>query len=92
MKIAELYNKKIKGEKMGNSIYQRVIDFTANYLNISAGSINSTDTFEALGIPETDMPIYMTSLEDSFGLIAEPGDANGIVTVDDAVIFIKGKI
>lgn len=77
---------------MGNSIYQRVIDFTANYLSISPGSVNPSDSYSALGILQSDMIIYMTSLEDSFGLIAEPGDANGIVIVEDAIVFIKNKI
>ena len=77
---------------MGNSIYQRVIDFTANYLSISPGSVSPSDTYSGLGIPETDMPVYMEQLENSFSLIYNPGDANGIVIVEDAIVFIKNKI
>ena len=77
---------------MGKSIYQRVIDFTANYLGISPGAISSTDSYAVLGIPETDMPEYVNQLELSFSLIYNPGDENGIIIVDDAVVFIKDKI
>ena len=77
---------------MGKSVYQRVIDFTAAYLSISPSAVSPTDSYSALGIPGSDMPIYMEQLELSFSLIYNPGDENGIVIVDDAIRFIKNKL
>ena len=77
---------------MGNSIQQRVIDFTANYLGISPDSINTGDSYSGLGIPQNDMPQYINALELSFSLIYNPGDENGIVTINDAIAFITNKL
>lgn len=77
---------------MGNSIYQRIVDFTASYLGISPDAVNGTDSYSGLGIPQTDMPQYMVKLEDSFGLPYQTGDEDGIIIVDNAVVFIKNKM
>jgi hypothetical protein len=38
------------------------------------------------------MPQYMLKLEDSFGLPYQTGDEDGIIIVDNAVVFIKKKM
>ncbi len=78
---------------MENSINQQVIDFTAAYTERSPGDINDSTTLVSIGIvTREDAAEYMFELEDSFELIYEKGDENGIETVGDAVAFITNKL
>ncbi|MEO8514005.1 MAG: acyl carrier protein [Ignavibacteria bacterium] len=78
---------------MGNSVDQQVIDFTAVYTGTSPSEINNSTTLSSLGIVSiADIVTYLTELEDSFGLVFEPSDADGIVTVGNAAAMIKKKL
>ena len=78
---------------MGSSVEQQVIDFTASYTSTGSSSINSATTLASLGIPSGQDTIeYMMELEDSFEITYEEGDADGIITVGDAVAFITAKL
>lgn len=95
MKIVSLFFMKFTVERklMTNSIDQQVIDFTAVYTGSSPGAINNSTTLDSLGIvTKQDVVDYVTELEDSFDLMYEEGDANGIVTVGDAAALIERKL
>jgi len=78
---------------MGNPIDQQVIDFTANYTSQSPDSITESTTLDSIGISGIQETIqYTMELEDSFELIYEDGDGNGLVTVGDAAALIKKKL
>lgn len=95
MKIVSLFFMKFTVERklMTNSIDQQVIDFTAAYTGSSPGAINNSTTLDSLGIvTKQDIVDYVTELEDSFDLMYEEGDANGIATVGDAAALIERKL
>lgn len=78
---------------MTNSIDQQVIEFTAVYTGVSVGEISNSTTLDSLGIvTKPDLYEYLTELEDSFELIFEPADADGIGTVGDAAAMITRKL
>jgi acyl carrier protein len=76
-----------------SSIAQQVIAFIANYTNSIEVSLNSSTTLASLGIVSTqDTVELIMELEDSFGIPYEEGDAEGIVTVGDAIALIQSKL
>jgi acyl carrier protein len=76
-----------------NPVDERVIIFTANYTGYPVDSINDSTVLANIGIvTEADRVQYMMELEESFGLIYQEGDANGIVTVGDATELIEKKL
>lgn len=78
---------------MSNSVDQQVIDFTAVYTGTTPSEINNSTTLSSLGIVSvSDIVRYLTELEDSFGLVFVPSDADGIVTVGDAAAMITKKL
>lgn len=78
---------------MSISIDQQVINFTAVYTGTSPAEINNSTTLSSLGIVSiAEIYLYLTELEDSFGLIFQPSDANGIVTVGNAARMIEKKL
>ncbi|HWA07368.1 MAG TPA: acyl carrier protein [Ignavibacteria bacterium] len=78
---------------MSNSVDQQVIEFTAAYTGVSVGEISNSTTLDSLGIvTKPDLYEYLTELEDSFELIFEPSDADGIVTVGNAAAMIEKKL
>ncbi|MBZ0203762.1 MAG: hypothetical protein IT281_00355 [Ignavibacteria bacterium] len=78
---------------MENSINQRVINFTAEYVERDPDTINDLTTYESIGIVTNEELVqYMVELEDSFGLIYDPGDETGIIVVGNATEFITKKL
>ncbi len=77
---------------MGESIEQQVIDFLTTYCSAPVGSITSKTTFESLGLTGTDKATAIMELENHFGIIYLEGDADGIVTVGNAVVLITAKL
>lgn len=76
-----------------DSIDQQVIDFTARYTGTDPGEVHNSTTLESIGIvTEEDVVMYLTELEESFGLIYESGDQDGIVTVGNAAALIEKKL
>ena len=76
-----------------SSVAQQVIDFIVNYTNSPEVSLTSSTTLASLGIVSTqDTVELIMELEDSFGLTYEDGDADGIVTVGDAIALIQSKL
>lgn len=76
-----------------NSIDQQVIDFTASYVSMPSDDIHNSTTLESIGITSVqDITAYLVELEENFGLIYEPGDQIGIVTVGDAAKMIEKKL
>jgi hypothetical protein len=72
---------------------QQVIDFTADYTGTDPREIHNSTTLESIGITtEEDVVMYLTELEESFGLIYESGDQIGIVTVGNAAVMIEKKL
>ncbi len=78
---------------MPNNINQQVIDFTAEYVGQSPGSIDDSTSYSSIGIQsEEDLIQYIVELEQFFGLPYEAGDQNGIEVVGNAVQLIKKKL
>ncbi len=78
---------------MENSINQRVINFTADYVSQDPDLINDLTTFDSIGIStQEEIEQYLIELEDSFGLTYEPGDEAGMVVVGNATELIIKKL
>lgn len=78
---------------MKNSVDQQVISFTATYTGTSSKEIHNYTVLASLGIiTQPDLVLYLTELEDSFGLKYDEGDESGIVTVGDADQLIEKKL
>ena len=78
---------------MSNSIDQQVINFSAVYTCTSPAEINNSTTLNSLGIVSiAKIYTFLTELEDSFGLIFKPSDADSIVTVENDARMIEKKL
>lgn len=78
---------------MGLPVDEQVILFTAAYTSTPPAEINDSTTLASLGIVgEQDTITYIMELEDSFELVYESGDEDGIVTVGDATRLIEKKL
>jgi acyl carrier protein len=76
---------------MGDTISQQVIDFTADYTGQTP--IETSTTLASIGIAGgQDTVQYTMELEDNFQLTYNDGDANGIVTVGNAITLIRNKM
>jgi acyl carrier protein len=75
---------------MGNDIPSEVIAFIQKKFPDSV--ITPSTTFSGLGLNEADTITLIMELENHFNIPPNPHDAQGIVTVQDAITLIQNKL
>ncbi len=79
--------------KDSNEILDKVKDMVANHLGKSEDEITPDSSFiEDLGADSLDLVELIMSMEDEFSLEISDEDAENIITVQDAVNFIRESI
>lgn len=74
---------------MDNAILSKVIDVTAETLEVDAASIAADTEFKALGADSFDLLELVTAFEDEFGMTMDDTALGKVVTVSDAVAAIE---
>ncbi len=79
--------------KDNNEILDKVKEMVANHLGKSKDEITPDSSFiEDLGADSLDLVELIMSMEDEFSLEISDEDAENIITVQDAINFIRESI
>ena len=71
-------------------MFEKIANYLAEQLDISAADISADTTFESLGIDSLDTVEMVMDLEDELGVELELEDK--IATVGELVAFVESKL
>ena len=71
-------------------MFEKIANYLAQQLNISAADITADTTFESLGVDSLDTVEMVMDLEDELGIELELEEK--IATVGELVAFIESKL
>lgn len=71
-------------------MFEKIANYLASQLDLSADDITADTTFESLGVDSLDTVEMVMDLEDELGIELELEDK--IVTVGELVAFVESKL
>jgi acyl carrier protein len=75
------------------SIEAKVKELVVEQLGVSADEVNAESSFvESLGADSLDLTELIMAMEEEFDIEIDDEDAQKIITVQDAIDYIKSKV